>query len=151
MGALSAFLAKNVKPAKATESFVISDRFVERDENGKEVLDKKGNPVFAKFTIKALKPSKFMRIASGSVSVSTDGTALNEAGATASSMQLIVESLVEPDLRNPDLQESYGVLTPLDLIDAMLTTSEVQKILEHINKMQAGEGTFQDKVEEVKN
>lgn len=151
MGGLSAFYAKNVKPANATVSFVVSDRFVERDENGEEKKDKKGNTIPAKFTIRAIKPSKFMRIASGSVSIAGGEPSLSGDGMANAPFAMIVEALVEPDLHDKDLQDSYGVLTPYELIDEMFTSSEVQTLLTHINTMQAGEGSFQDKVDELKN
>lgn len=151
MAGLSNFLAKNVIPANTTEEFTLSNRFVEYDDDGNLLTDINGNPILAKFTIKALEPSKYMRIATGAVKVSKTGMDLDDGGMTDTSLSLIIESLKVPDLYDRDLQNSYGVLTAVDLIDKMFTTSEIQILMEKINALHRGEGSFEDQVDEVKN
>lgn len=151
MAGLSSFLCKNVKPAKTRESFPLSSRFVEYDEDGNVVRDVNGQPVPALFTIEALEVSKYMRIASGSVSMQSGELGLKDDSITHSTLALIAESLKIPDLHDKALQDSYGVLTATDLIDKMFTSAEVQTLIERINKLQNGEGSFEDKVDEVKN
>lgn len=64
---------------------------------------------------------------------------------------MIVASTVEPDLYNKDLQDSYGVKTPEDLLYAMIDNpGEYQDLCTWIQKYQ-GFDTLDEKREQAKN
>ena len=66
--------------------------------------------------------------------------------------EMICASVVYPDLLNAELQDSYGVKTPQDLVMAMVDDpGEYQELCEFIQKFQGFAETMDDKVEEAKN
>lgn len=65
---------------------------------------------------------------------------------------LIVASTVFPDLYDSELQDSYGVKTPEDLLFAMVDdVGEYQDLTLFVNKLQGFDKTLDDKVDEAKN
>lgn len=65
--------------------------------------------------------------------------------------KLAVESCVEPDLYNAELQDSYGVKTPEDLLKELVDDAgEYQELLEFIQKINGFESK-QDLVDKAKN
>lgn len=70
---------------------------------------------------------------------------------TAYINDLIAESIVEPDLYNKELQDSYGVKTPGELLYAMIDNpGEYQDLSAWVQKFQ-GFDTLEDKTEQAKN
>lgn len=66
--------------------------------------------------------------------------------------KMIVESTVSPDLYDKELQDSYGVTTPEELVYALVDDAgEYQSLTVWIQKFQGFTKTFDDKVEEAKN
>lgn len=66
--------------------------------------------------------------------------------------KMIVESTVSPDLYDKELQDSYGVTTPEDLVYAMVDDAgEYQDFTVWMQKFQGFSKTFDDKVDEAKN
>lgn len=64
---------------------------------------------------------------------------------------MIAKSVVMPDLRDAELQDSYGVKTPEDLLQAMVDDpGEYTDLAAFVQKFQ-GFTSFDDKVEEAKN
>lgn len=67
-------------------------------------------------------------------------------------VKLIAASTVYPDLHDKDLQDSYGAMTPEELVYAMVDdVGEYQKFSEWIQEFQGFTKSFEDKVEEAKN
>lgn len=67
-------------------------------------------------------------------------------------VKIIVESTVFPDLFDKDLQDSYGVMTPEDLVYALVDDAgEYQEFTVWMQKFQGFTKTFDDKVDEAKN
>ena len=67
-------------------------------------------------------------------------------------VKLIVASTVHPDLYNKELQDSYGVMTPEELVYAMVDDAgEYQKFGLWIQNFQGLTKTLDDKVKEAKN
>lgn len=65
--------------------------------------------------------------------------------------ELIAESIVEPDLYNKELQDSYGVKTPGELLYAMIDNpGEYQDLAAWVQNFQGFE-TLEDKKEQAKN
>lgn len=66
--------------------------------------------------------------------------------------KMIVASTVSPDLYDVELQDSYGVKTPEELVYAMVDDAgEYQGFMSWIQKFQGFTKTLDDKVEEAKN
>lgn len=66
--------------------------------------------------------------------------------------KVICESVVYPDLEDKQLQDSYGVMTPEELIVEMVDNPEEYNALaEFITNMSGLTETLQDAVDEVKN
>lgn len=66
--------------------------------------------------------------------------------------KLIAESVVYPDLYNTELQDSYGVKTPVGLLYEMVDNpGEYQDLCVWVQKFQGFNTGIDDKVEEAKN
>lgn len=66
--------------------------------------------------------------------------------------KMIVASVVMPDLYDAELQDSYGVKTPEDLLMAMVDDpGEYNDLAAYVQKFQGFNVSFEDKVEEAKN
>lgn len=67
-------------------------------------------------------------------------------------VEMIAASTVVPDLYNKELQDSYGVKNPTDLIYAMVDDpGEYSELCAWIQKFQGFDETLEDKVEKAKN
>jgi hypothetical protein len=65
---------------------------------------------------------------------------------------LIIKSVIEPDLNSSELQDSYGVKNPRDLIMAMIDDpGEYNAFAEFINEFNGFNESIEDKVDEAKN
>ena len=68
------------------------------------------------------------------------------------SAKLMVSAIVFPDLYNAELQDSYGVKTPEDLLKKMLDNpSEYYDLLGYISEMAGFDRDIEDEIEEAKN
>lgn len=66
--------------------------------------------------------------------------------------KMIVASVVSPDLYDSELQDSYGVKDPEELLLAMVDgPGEYSDLVAFVQKMQGFDVQFDDKVEEAKN
>lgn len=66
--------------------------------------------------------------------------------------KMIVAATVVPDLYDKELQDSYGVMTPEELLYAMVDNAgEYQELTVWMQKYQGFTKTFDEKVEEAKN
>ena len=66
--------------------------------------------------------------------------------------RMIAASIVVPDLFNADLQDSYGVKTPEDLLVEMVDDpGEYNDLAAYVQKFQGFNVSFEDKVNETKN
>ena len=66
--------------------------------------------------------------------------------------KMIAASVVEPDLFDKELQESYGVATPEDLLLAMVDDpGEYNDLAAFVQKFQGFNISFEEKVAEAKN
>lgn len=67
-------------------------------------------------------------------------------------VEMVAASVAYPDLLNVELQDSYGVKTPTDLLYAMVDNpGEYQELCAWVQKFQGFTVTLEDKVEEAKN
>lgn len=66
--------------------------------------------------------------------------------------KMIVAATVVPDLYDKELQDSYGVMTPEDLLFAMVDNAgEYQELTAWMQKYQGFTKSFEEKVDEAKN
>ncbi len=66
--------------------------------------------------------------------------------------QLLVKSCVCPDLYDKDLQDSYGVMTPEDLLFAMVDDpGEYDTFTAFVQNFNGFTKSFEDKIDEAKN
>ena len=66
--------------------------------------------------------------------------------------KMIAASVVMPDLFDAELQDSYGVKTPEDLLMAMVDDpGEYNDLAAFVQKFQGFNVSFEDKVKEAKN
>lgn len=64
---------------------------------------------------------------------------------------IVCKALVNPPLKNAKLQDSYGAMGELDLLNKMLVGSEVNKLFKHIANFNELDESFDDRVDEAKN
>ncbi len=66
--------------------------------------------------------------------------------------KMVAASVVYPDLDNAELQDSYGVKRPEELLLAMVDDpGEYNRLCDFVQKFQGFNASFEDKVEEAKN
>ena len=66
--------------------------------------------------------------------------------------KLVAASVVYPELYDAELQDSYGVTTPEDLLVEMVDDiGEYQALIAFVQEFQGFGGSFSDKVDEAKN
>lgn len=118
------------------------------------LLDEKGNPIPWEFKHITSKQNEQMREGC-TVDVQITGKPnmyrpkLNTSKYLA---QMIVASTVCPDLYDSELQDSYGVKTPEDLLFALVDDAgEYQDLCIWVQKFQGFTKTLEDKVDEAKN
>lgn len=135
-----AFLKTN-KIEKENELIPVSDSFVDAD--GKPILwevRRLTNPEMKHIRQQCIKQVKDRR---GNVSVETDSEKMMVMMATTST--------VYPDLKNAQLQDSYGVMGEGELLEAMLSVGELLAYQQKINEINGFDVSFDDKVNEAKN
>ena len=143
MGNLSLFLKKN-KKEKVNAKYAAT----------KSLCDVNGNPL--EWEIKALttRESEDIRTAC-TVDVPVNGKNGVYRPKVDSKLyvaKLIAACIVFPDLYNKELQDSYGVKTPEDLLKEMVDDpSEYNSLAEFVQNFNGFDESLEDKVEEAKN
>lgn len=127
------FFKENVKQVDTRKKVVISDRF-EGDD---------GNPM--PWILKPMKQSILTRMASEYIHDAEFPDRVSYMG------ELIENTVVEPNLSNKQLQDSYGVMGVVDLLDEMLTPAEYAVLAKEVQKINGGEQDVNELKTEVKN
>lgn len=135
MGIVRAFLKANVK-ARGIKEIKLTDRFLTEDG---EIEIFKIRGVSAKESFKIKKDCHIIDD-KGNPTFDTD----------AYELKLVAASLVEPELRNVELQNEYGVNTPEDLLGAMLLAGEFMELSQEVQR-HSGIKPLKAKVDEAKN
>jgi hypothetical protein len=143
MGNLSLFLKKN-KKAKTNTFYPAT----------KSLCDEKGNPL--EWEIKSLttKESEEIRTAcTTEIQVAgKKGQYRPQVDTSLYISKLIAASVVFPDLYNRELQDSYGVTKPEDLLKEMVDNpTEYNAFAEFVMGFNGLDETMEEKVEEAKN
>ena len=120
----------------------------------KSLLDEEGKPL--EWTIKPLTTSENENIReSCMIDVPVTGKPnmfrpkLNTSKYIA---KMVAASIVEPNLYDKELQDSYGVMTPEDLLKEMVDDpGEYNDLIAFVQEFNGFNTTLEDKVEEAKN
>ena len=135
-----AFLKTN-KIEKQNEFIPVSQAF--QDENGNTILwevRQLTNEEMKYIKKTCVKQTKDKR---GNVTVETDSDKMM--------CLMAAMSTVYPDLKNAELQTSYGVYGETALLEAMLSAGELLVYEQEVNRINGFDVSFDDKVEEAKN
>ena len=135
-----AFLKTN-KIEKQNEFIPVSQSF--KDENGDTILwevRQLSNEEMKYIKKTCVKQNRDKR---GNVSVETDSDKMM--------CLMAAMSTVYPDLKNAELQNSYGVMGETALLEAMLSAGELLVYEQEVNRINGFDVSFDDKVEEAKN
>lgn len=143
MGNLSLFLKKN-KKVKANAFYPAT----------KSLCDENGNPL--EWEIKALTTRESEDIRNACTTevpvTGKKGQYRPQVDSALYIAKLISASVVFPDLYNKELQDSYGVTKPEDLIKEMIDNpTEYNAFAEYVLSYNGLEESMADKVEEAKN
>ena len=143
MSNLSLFLKKNKKVR--TNTFYAAT---------KSLCDEKGNPV--EWEIKALTTKESEDIRSECTTevpvTGKPGMVRPKVDTKAYIAKLIAACVVFPDLYNKELQDSYGVRTPEDLLKEMVDDpTEYNALAEFIQNFNGLDESLEEKVKEAKN
>ena len=128
-------------------------------ENGfypatKSLCDEKGNPLEWEFRHISTKDNENIR-ESCTVEIPVAGKSNMYRPKLKTSLyiqKMIAASVVSPDLFDSELQDSYSVKTPEDLLLAMVDDpGEYSDLAAFVQKFQGFDTSFEDKVDEAKN
>ncbi|MDN4069267.1 phage portal protein [Paenibacillus vini] len=139
MSNLSAFFSQNVN-SEITEEVVISDRF--KDEQGKPIpwklrsMTEEENEAIRKSAQRKVKEK-------GMITIDTNSEEYLA--------KLVVSSVVFPDLKDADLQKSYGVMGSDKLLRKMLLPGEYAALLQKVQSINGFDKDINELVDEVKN
>lgn len=133
---LAGFLRENAESRETYRDVVVSTRFRGSD----------GNPM--PFRLRALSGEELQQI---------QDSAVIRAGKTSAFRMavwyrnLLVASVETPNLNNAELQNSYGVMSPADLLNAMLTGGEYNKLVREAVSFQGLDEDYRELVDDAKN
>ena len=133
---LSAFFRQNAAPLP-TRELVVSDRFL--DENGKPL----------KWKIRTIDAGTHEGLRSESMDMSA-GEGIKDVKVRFNTkrfnMLSAAASVIYPDLKNTELQDSYGVKSDDALLGVMLSDEEFNTLLDAVKEL--GKSTAPEKLEE---
>ncbi|MBU9707136.1 phage portal protein [Paenibacillus sp. AK121] len=140
MSDLTLFYAQNVD-SEITEDVAISPRF----------KDKEGKPV--KWVIRSIPETEnsVLRKESTKKVKGKNGIYSNEFDSEAYLSKMVVAAVVYPNLKDAELQKSYGVLGAESLIKKMLLSGEYSTLLDKVQSLSGYDRDMNELVDEVKN
>ncbi|MNW45934.1 Phage XkdN-like protein [compost metagenome] len=136
---LSAFFAQNVN-SEIIEDVVVSDRFKSEDEK----------PIPWKLRSMTEEENEAIR-KSAQRKVKEKGVVTTDINSEEYLARLVVSSVVFPDLKDAELQKSYGVLGADKLLRKMLLPGEYAGLLQKVQNINGFDKDINDLVDEVKN
>lgn len=143
MSDLSRFLKKN-KKLKENVQYAVTKSLT--DEKGQPLLWEI-RPLTSKETNRLTDECTFQEQVPGKPNVFR-----NKINSTKLLQKMMVASVVFPNLNDKDLQDSYGVMTPEELITEMVDDpGEYNNFGKYLNKLNGFNEGINEKVEEAKN
>lgn len=140
MSSLQAFFAQNVQH-EIVEEVVISDRF--KDQNGK--------PIPWKIRAISEAENEQLRKAATQMMKGPGGRRIPQVQPEAYLAKVAAASVVFPDLKNAELQKSYGVMGAEDLLKTMLFSGEYAVLVQKVQEINGFDTDINEMIEEVKN
>lgn len=140
MGDLSVFFAQYAN-AETTESFIVSERF----------KDQSGTPVPWKLRSMTEEENEQCRKAATKRVKGKGGMQVSETNPEEYMAKLVAASVVFPNLKDAELQQSYGVLGAETLLKKMLLPGEYASLLGKVQEMNGYDKNLNDLTDEVKN
>ncbi|GAA3410399.1 phage portal protein [Paenibacillus hodogayensis] len=140
MSDLSMFFAQSAV-ADTTEEVVVSERFKDKD----------GQPAAWKLRSMTQAESEECRKAATKYGKGKNGVRLPEVDPDEYMAKLAVSSVIFPDLRNAELQKSYGTLGAESLLRHMLLPGEYAVLLEKVQELNGFDKSLDELVDEAKN
>jgi hypothetical protein len=140
MSSLQAFFAQNAK-AEIIDEVVVSDRF--KDENGR--------PIMWKIRAITEAENEQLRKAATQYVKGPGGRRVAEIQPEVYMAKVVVSSVVFPDLKDAELQKSYGVLGAEDLLKRMLLSGEYARLVQAVQEINGFDKDVNELVDEVKN
>lgn len=137
MAGLQAFYKDNAIKQDNIKRVVVSTRF----------LDEVGNPI--PWELKALSPKRYMDMSANMIDMDEDG--IRASNMTKATFDMIAEVVQFPNLRDVELQESYGVMGVDKLLDVMLEAKEFSALQKEVSKLHKADKKLESMVEEAKN
>jgi hypothetical protein len=140
MSSLKAFFAQNAV-SEIVEEFVVSERF--KDESGKPIPWK----------IRALSESENEEIRKASTQYvkGKGGQRIPETKPELYLAKIAAASVVFPDLKDAELQKSYGVIGAEELLKKMLLAGEYASLIQKVQEINGFDRDINELVDEVKN
>lgn len=137
---LKVFMVKN-RAIKEPTKYPASVDFV--DENG----------VPMEWVLKPLKPEDNDRLLNEATVADFDakGNPILKGDESLYRKNLIVESVIFPNLNNAELQDFYKVKEPGDLVNAMLNIQEYKQLIDKIQEINGFKVNIDKKAKEAKN
>lgn len=140
MNSLQAFFAQNVN-ADIVEEFVVSPRF----------KDSEGKPIPWKLRTLTEAENEEIRKASTQMVKGKGGARIPETKPEVYLSKIAVASVVFPDLKDAELQRSYGVIGAEDLLKKMLLAGEYAALIQKVQEINGFDRDINELVDEVKN
>lgn len=117
----------------------------------KALVDENGEPLL--WTIRPINTAKNIELTdSCKFDVKIDGEVIEKFNDSKYFKKLICASVVEPNLHDKELQDSYGVMSPEDLVLEMISDpSEYNEFANYLQEYNGFLTSIDEKVEEAKN
>ncbi|CAG7616983.1 putative protein YqbN [Paenibacillus solanacearum] len=141
MSDLSVFFAQNAS-IEVTEEVVVSERFKAKDST---------QPVPWKLRSMTEEEDEYIRKAVTKRVKGKNGVYTTETDHNEYLAKLAVTSVVFPNLKDVDLQKSYGVLGAESLLRKMLLPGEYTTLLQKVQEINGFDKDMNELVDEVKN
>ncbi|GGG81798.1 MULTISPECIES: phage portal protein [Paenibacillus] len=140
MSDLSVFFAQNTG-AEATEQFVVSERFKDKD----------GQPVAWELRSMTEAENEECRKSATRKVKGKNGVYTPETNTDEYLAKLVVNSIHFPELKNAELQKSYGVLGAENLLRKMLRPGEYASLVQRVQDINGFNQSMNDLADDVKN
>lgn len=140
MNDLQAFFAQNAA-AEITEAFVVSERFQGKD----------GKPIAWTLRSMTEAENEECRKAATKRVKGKNGVYTPEVDFNDYMAKMVVASVTYPNLKDADLQKSYGVLGAETLLRKMLLPGEYTALVQKVQQLNGFDKNMEELVDEVKN
>lgn len=140
MSDLSIFFAQNVS-GDIVEDHVVSERFKDKD----------GKPVPWQIRSLTQAESEAIRKSATKYNKGKNGMRMPEIDSDEYLAKLAVSCVVFPNLKDAELQKSYGILGAEALLRKMLLPGEYTSLLEKVQELNGFDRDINEDIEEIKN